>query len=102
MILNGFTFDQGAEFVAWTLIEKSLNTNVYFTYPRSPWQKGSNENTNGLLREYLLKKCDFDKVSEHELMKIVYNLNNRPRKCLGFRTPQEVFFEELRRLQLRC
>lgn len=60
-ILNGFTFDQGSEFAAWTLIERSLNTKVYFTYPRSPWQKGSNENTNGLLREYLPKNVTLTK-----------------------------------------
>lgn len=100
-ILNSITCDQGSEFAAWELIEKETNADVYFTHPRSPWEKGTNENTNGLLREYLPKGYDFDKISQDEIMRIVYKLNTRPRKCLGFKTPQEVFFEEIRVLQLR-
>ncbi len=67
---------------------------VYFCNPHSPWQRGSNENTNGLVRQYFPKKHDFTTVTEAEVERVTERLNNRPRKTLGFRTPNEVFFKQ--------
>jgi IS30 family transposase len=65
----------------------------YFAHPYSSWERGTNENTNGLLRRFFPKGTDFDKVTQEEIDWVVDKLNNRPRKCLGFRTPNEVFWE---------
>jgi len=78
-------------------IENELRIPFYFADPHSPWQKGSNENTNGLLRENFPKKTNFSTVSQRDLYwKGVYRINNRPRKVLGWKTAQECFAEELR------
>ena len=69
---------------------------MYFADPYSSWQRGTNENTNGLLRRYFPKGTDFHQVSDEDVAKIVGKLNNRPRKCLGYRTPQQVFSEAKR------
>jgi len=66
---------------------------VYFADPYSPWQRGLNENTNGLLRRYFPKGCNFHKFSDARIQRVVDKLNYRPRKCLTFRTPYEVFFK---------
>ena len=78
-------------------IENELRIPFYFADPHSPWQKGSNENTNGLLRENFPKKTNFSTVTQRDLYwKGVYRINNRPRKVLGWKTAQECFAEELR------
>ena len=76
-------------------IESSLNCQVYFADPGSPWQRGLNENTNGLLRQFFPKGSDFKKFNQKELDAAVELLNHRPRKDLGYRTPHEVFFGNL-------
>ena len=86
-----FTVDNGNEFFSYAEVEQKLKTKVYFADPYSPWQRGANENTNGLLRQYFPKKCDFNSVSDEDFQKAVDSLNNRPRKRLGFRTPAECF-----------
>ncbi len=68
---------------------------VFFTDPYAAWQKGSNENTNGLLRFYFPTGTDFSRVSEDELNRAVKRINHRPRKCLGYRTPYEVMRDAL-------
>jgi len=86
------TLDNGTEFSHFKEIESSLGTKVYFAHPYSSWERGTNENTNGLLRQYFPKDTDFTKISSQQLASAVVQLNNRPRKCLNWRTPKEVFY----------
>jgi len=64
---------------------------VYFAHPGSPWERGTNENTNGLIRQYFPKGTDFSKVGKREIKKVQHSLNTRPRKTLNWQTPQETF-----------
>ncbi|WP_156179574.1 IS30 family transposase, partial [Jeotgalibaca dankookensis] len=80
-------------FSCYPVIEEDLSIPVYFADPYSSWQRGSNENSNGLLREFFPKRTNFDHVEQEELQKALYLINNRPRKCLGYRTPHEVFMK---------
>lgn len=91
------TFDRGKEFAEYLEIEKELNCNTYFANPHAPWQKGTNENTNGLLREFYPKGMDLSKTTQKELDYYIDLLNNRPRKCLGYRTPNEVYDLEVKK-----
>lgn len=92
--LKSFTSDRGKEFACYNEVEK-LGIDFYFADPYSAWQRGSNENSNGLLREYYPKKTDLAEISEEDLIKNLMELNNRPRKCLNYRTPFELFLHEL-------
>ncbi len=85
------TFDNGREFTRHESISERLKLNVYFAHPYSSWERGTNENTNGLLRQYLPKSRDFSTLTTDELARYIWQLNNRPRKCLSYRTPAEVF-----------
>lgn len=89
------TLDNGKEFSRFKELENSTNLKVYFADPYAAWQRGTNENTNGLLRFYFPKGTDFRQVTEDDLIRAVNRLNNRPRKCLGYRTPYEVIREAL-------
>jgi IS30 family transposase len=89
------TVDNGKEFSRFKELESSTNLKVYFADPYAAWQRGTNENTNGLLRFYFPKGTDFSQVSEDELDRAVKRLNHRPRKCLGYRTPYEVMRDAL-------
>jgi IS30 family transposase len=84
------TFDNGKEFADFKAIEKALGMTVYFANPHSPWERGTNENTNGLLRDWFPKGSDFGKITARQLAQVQRMLNNRPRKCLNYRTPLEV------------
>lgn len=86
------TLDNGKEFARFKEIEIKTGLEIYFADPYSPWQRGTNENTNGLLRQYLPKGSDLRLISDQQLALIVKRLNNRPRKCLNYQTPHEVFF----------
>ncbi|WP_175616083.1 IS30 family transposase [Piscibacillus halophilus] len=89
------TVDRGKEFACYTNIEKDTDIKIYFAEPYSSWQRGSNENANGLLREFFPKKTDLAKVSYTELEQALYLINNRPRKCLDWKSTHEAFQEEL-------
>lgn len=94
------TFDNGKEFAEHARIDQALGSTTYFADPFSSWQRGSNENLNGLLRQYIPKKRPLSTVTNEELKMIESRLNNRPRKRLGFKTPNQVFHESLRRVAL--
>ncbi len=85
------TVDNGKEFARFKELEYKTGLTVYFADPYSAWQRGTNENTNGFLRQYFPKGTDFRKVTEEALAFAVKKLNHRPRKCLGYQSPQEVF-----------
>jgi IS30 family transposase len=87
------TYDQGSEMSLHRTMAKRLRIDIFFCDPHSPWQRGSNENANGMIREYLPKGMDLSTVSQQQLSSIEYALNHRPRRILGYRTPQEVFSE---------
>ena len=88
------TFDNGTEFARHADMVKVLPASIYFAAPYSSYQRGTNENTNGLIRRYLPKRTDFRDLSPGYLNWIQEQLNNRPRKTLGYRTPNEVFFNQ--------
>lgn len=90
------TLDNGKEFVRFKQIEAQTGLSIYFADPYAAWQRGCNENTNGLLRRYYPKGCDFSAVSDEALALTVKKLNHRPRKCLGYQTPHEVFLQAKR------
>lgn len=86
------TFDNGVEFSDWLTIEEKAGMDIYFAYPYHSWERGTNENTNGLLRQYFPKNLDFNLITEQELKHVVNILNTRPRRRLQYKTPKEVFF----------
>ena len=91
---RSITFDNGTEFARCRRLEKHLGMKLYFADPGCPYQRGTNKNTNGLIRQYFPKGTDFRDISHHQVREVENLLNTRPRACLGFRTPAEVFFEE--------
>ena len=84
------TLDNGKEFARHEALARHLGMAVYFAHPYSSWERGTNENTNGLLRQFFPKGTDFRCISHPELARVVQMLNNRPRKRLDYRTPAEV------------
>ena len=93
---KSLTWDRGLEMALHKEFSIATNVNVYFCDPRSPWQRGTNENTNRLLRQYLPKQSDLSEYSQAELNKIALRLNQRPRKTLGFRCPADKLDDVLR------
>jgi IS30 family transposase len=89
-----FTLDNGPEFSDWERLEKKSGTTVYFAYPYHFWERGTNENTNGLIRQYFPKSYDFNIISPKELAGVVRRLNSRERKRLKFKSPRHVFLEK--------
>ena len=87
------TFDNGKEFAGHKRISEDLGVPVYFAHPHSPWERATDENTNKLLRQFFPKGTDFRKITSEQLISCVKMLNDRPRKCLGYKTPCEVLHE---------
>ena len=89
-IAKTFTSDNGKEFSKFKELEEKLGVACYFANPYHSWERGTNENTNGLLRRFFPKGTDFKTLTKKEVNKAVWTINNRPRKCLGFKTPLEI------------
>ena len=87
------TSDNGREFAGHEKIAEQLNADFYFAHPYSSWERGTNENTNGLIRQYFPKSRDFTTITQQEINTVMKRLNNRPRKRLGYLTPNQVFFK---------
>ncbi len=92
------TVDRGKEFACYTVIEKDLQVKVFFADRNFSWQRGSNENANGLLREFFPKATNLSEISAQDVQKSLFLINNRPRKCLNWKTPYEAFQEEVSHL----
>jgi IS30 family transposase len=86
------TYDNGKEFALHQQIDKELKSNGYFAHPYHSWERGLNENTNGLIRQFFPKGKDLVEVTDAQIQRVMDKLNNRPRKCLGFKTPNQIFF----------
>lgn len=86
-----FTYDRGCEFADWEITERQLETDFFFAHAYHSWERGTNENTNGLIRRYFPKRTVFANIKEEDLENIVDEINHRPRKRLGYKSPYEVF-----------
>mgnify|MGYP002626618109 CR=1 FL=1 len=93
-VVRTLTVDNGKEFAYHQDIERTINAPLYFADPYCSWQRGTNENLNGLLRQYVPKSRPLSTVTDEELLSIQHQLNSRPRKKLGYKTPIEVYFLE--------
>jgi transposase, IS30 family len=91
--LQSITYDNGVQFALHESTEQKLNTDIYFAYPYHSWERGTNENTNGLVRQYFPKKSLFGNLTDTEIDKVKNLINSRPRKRLGYLTPEEVFIQ---------
>ena len=111
-LINGFaplpvnarrsiTFDRGTEFSAWKRLKDSIGADAWFCDPQAPYQKGTVENTNNRLHRYLPRSTEPTALTNRYLRSICHRLNSTPRKCLGYRTPAEVFESELMELRNR-
>jgi IS30 family transposase len=89
--VKSITYDNGTENSGHIDINNILGTNSYFCQPYHSWEKGTVENTNGIIRRFLPKETNFDNISDTQIQQLEFWLNNRPRKCLNYLTPQEVF-----------
>ena len=90
--VHTITYDNGREFADYEGMVSDLDARIYFAHPYASWERGLNENTNGLIRQYFPKDRDLRTVTTREIEKAMDKLNHRPRKSLGYRTPYEVFF----------
>jgi IS30 family transposase len=91
LTMHTITGDNGTEFAEHRHIAQELDIDFFFTHPYSSWEKGTNENTNGLLRQYFPKGTDFNTISDDTINTVESELNNRPRKCLNYKSPIEIF-----------
>lgn len=94
LTVKTITSDNGREFAQHQRIAQQLKADFYFAHPYASWERGLCENTNGLVRQYFPKKSEFSKITDKQINQVVMRLNNRPRKTLGYRTPNEVFFKQ--------
>lgn len=94
LMVKTITSDNGREFAHHQQVAQSLAADFFFAHPYASWERGLNENTNGLVRQYCPKKSDFTPITEAQLDRAMCRLNNRPRKTLSYKTPNEVFFKQ--------
>lgn len=85
------TYDNGKEFAGHLDVAKASHSKAYFAHPYSSWERGLNENTNGLIKQYFPKGSDFSLITKKDVKAVMNRINNRPKKCLGFKTPNQVF-----------
>ena len=95
--VSTITADNGKEFANHETITQALGAQVYFAHPYASWQRGLNENTNGLIRQYFPKGSSFEAITDEQVEAVMYRLNHRPRKALNYQTPHEVFFAQVER-----
>ena len=95
MARRSITFDRGTEFTEWSYLKNGIGSQIWFCDPQSPWQKGTVENTNRRTRRWLPRDLDPLTLSDRDLAFICHRLNNTPRKCLGYKTPAEVFRQKI-------
>ena len=91
--VHTITSDNVREFANHQAIARKLAADFYFAHPYSSWERGLNENTNGLIRQYFPKACDFTTITDEEVRRVQRRLNSRPRKTLGYQTPHQVFYK---------
>ena len=92
---KSMTYDNGIEMARHEKITQNTGMKIFFAHPYSSWERGTNENTNGLIRRYLPKGTDFNLIDKKMIAEIQEKLNNRPRKIIGFKTPKEIMESEL-------
>nr|WP_245891668.1 IS30 family transposase [Flavobacterium faecale] len=95
-ILHTITSDNGKEFANHKKVSEILEISYFFANPYCSWERGANENLNGLVRQYFPKKYNFDLITEEEVLRVTNKLNNRPRKRFGFKSPNEIFEQKLK------
>lgn len=93
--VKSINLDNGAEFSEFRKLEENLHTVIYFAEPHKPWQRGTNENTNDIVRFFFPKGFDFRTVTDEDIQFVEDLINNRPRKCLGWKTPAEIFYKSV-------
>ena len=93
--VNSISLDNGSEFSEFSLLEKQLDTFVFFAEPHKPWQRGTNENTNDIVRFFFPKGTNFLNISDDAILSVQNLINSRPRKCLGWLSPAEFFASSL-------
>lgn len=98
--IHTITCDNGKEFSLHEEIAQVLRTDEYFAHPYASWERGANENANGLIRQYFSKKMNFKDITDDQVELAMIRLNHRPRKCLGFKSPFMVFFQEIQSVAL--
>ena len=92
---RSITFDRGTEFASYQIMKQELGADIWFCDPHSPWQRGMIENTNGIVRRDMPRKTDITDYTDNDINTIQMLINSTPRKCLGFKTPEEAFFQNL-------
>jgi IS30 family transposase len=97
-LIKTITSDNGKEFANHRAIAEDLDIDYYFAKPYHSWERGANENLNGLIRQYFPKKYNFEDIDEQQIKTVVNTLNNRPRKRFGYKTPNEIFAEKINKL----
>lgn len=98
VLKRSITWDQGMEMASHAQFVEKTGVKVYFCDPHSPWQRGTNENTNGLIRDYFPKGTNFTKVTDEEVSEMQYHLSIRPRQTLGWKNPAQAYMEVLEKV----